>query len=282
MNRAIVKTSQDLIAKNKARTLEQLLIGGDLAGLSESQRLDYVNRICKMTGVSILTRPFDYIILNGKLVLYANRSCTEQLRRINRISTKIVSREKIGDLYVVTGEFTEMKGKRTDSAIGAVNISGLRGQELANAMMKAETKCKRRGTLSICGLGILDEVEAKEMAEKEAKEAAQEAVTLVQEKVADSEERPDFESVQAPAPDPEPGSTKPEATTIGDYILRAGKPKGKRLKDMPLSKLATWMDFFDKKVKDGTEVDLSEDVHLDAAAIKIFLAESMFTEKETL
>ena len=31
--------------------------------------------------------------------------------------------------------------------------------DLANAFMKAETKAKRRVTLSICGLGILDETE---------------------------------------------------------------------------------------------------------------------------
>ena len=36
---------------------------------------------------------------------------------------------------------------------------GLKGEAKANAMMKAETKGKRRVTLSICGLGMLDETE---------------------------------------------------------------------------------------------------------------------------
>jgi hypothetical protein len=53
------------------------------------------------------------------------------------------------------------KHGRTDIARGAVNISGLKGEMLANAMMKAETKAKRRATLSICGLGLLDEVEVE-------------------------------------------------------------------------------------------------------------------------
>jgi len=35
----------------------------------------------------------------------------------------------------------------------------LQGESLANALMKAETKAKRRVTLSICGLGMLDETE---------------------------------------------------------------------------------------------------------------------------
>src|SRR5262249_39548261 len=50
---------------------------------------------------------------------------------------------------------------RTDESIGAVNINGLRGDALANGLMKAETKAKRRGTLSICGLGFLDETETE-------------------------------------------------------------------------------------------------------------------------
>src|SRR6202008_2665643 len=34
-----------------------------------------------------------------------------------------------------------------------------KGEALGNALMKASTKAKRRATLSICGLGMLDETE---------------------------------------------------------------------------------------------------------------------------
>jgi len=50
---------------------------------------------------------------------------------------------------------------RSDASTGAVSIKGLSGDALANAMMKAETKAKRRVTLSICGLGLLDETEVE-------------------------------------------------------------------------------------------------------------------------
>jgi hypothetical protein len=40
-----------------------------------------------------------------------------------------------------------------------VSIKGLSGEALANATMKAETKAKRRLTLSLVGLGFLDESE---------------------------------------------------------------------------------------------------------------------------
>src|SRR5690606_33168556 len=50
-----------------------------------------------------------------------------------------------------------------DMAMGAVALTNKRGEDLANALMKAETKAKRRATLSICGLGILDETEIDDM-----------------------------------------------------------------------------------------------------------------------
>jgi hypothetical protein len=40
-----------------------------------------------------------------------------------------------------------------------VNIKGLYGDALANAMMKSSTKAKRRLTLSLCSVGLLDETE---------------------------------------------------------------------------------------------------------------------------
>jgi hypothetical protein len=52
-----------------------------------------------------------------------------------------------------------MPDGRTDEATGAVSLAGLSGTNLANSLMRAETKAKRRVTLSICGLGWLDESE---------------------------------------------------------------------------------------------------------------------------
>jgi hypothetical protein len=64
-------------------------------------------------------------------------------------------------VYIVTAYATNGKG-RTDSSIGAVNIDQLRGEAKANAMMRSETKAKRRVTLSICGLGLMDESEVED------------------------------------------------------------------------------------------------------------------------
>jgi hypothetical protein len=80
------------------------------------------------------------------------------------VSVQITSREHINDLYIVTARASLPDG-RCDEEIGAVPIKGLSGDALANALMKASTKAKRRVTLSICGLGFLDESELETIQE---------------------------------------------------------------------------------------------------------------------
>lgn len=74
------------------------------------------------------------------------------------MSVTIAARELVDGIYVVTAR-AEMPGGRVDESIGAVPVDKLQGEAKANAFMKCETKAKRRVTLSICGLGMLDETE---------------------------------------------------------------------------------------------------------------------------
>lgn len=142
--------------------VENVLIQGDLAKLSSDQRATYYREVCSSLGLNPLTRPFEYITLNGKLTLYARKDCTDQLRTLQSVSIGKLERERLDDLYVVTAYATNKSG-RQDSAIGAVSIKGLAGEALANALMKAETKAKRRVTLSLCGLGWSDESETEDI-----------------------------------------------------------------------------------------------------------------------
>jgi hypothetical protein len=103
-----------------------------------------------------------YVRLNGKLTLYAKRDAADQLRKLYEVSVIVAKRERTDDLYIVTARATMPNG-RTDESIGAVSIAGLKGEALSNALMKAETKAKRRVTLSICGLGWLDETEVADV-----------------------------------------------------------------------------------------------------------------------
>lgn len=138
--------------------IEAVIAKGDLAQLTPQERVNYYRATCESLGLNPLTKPFEYITLNGKVTLYARKDAADQLRKAQGVSIVKLEREKIDGLYVVTATAQDANG-RQDSAIGAVNIEGLKGDALANAMMKAETKAKRRVTLSICGLGWTDESE---------------------------------------------------------------------------------------------------------------------------
>ena len=143
--------------------LEEILVSGNLEKLTAAQRLDYYAATCKSLGLNPLTKPFAYIRLNGKITLYALKETTDQLRKIHGISIKITGKEMIEESYVVTAVASDANG-RTDESTGAVPLTGLRGDAHANALMKAETKAKRRVTLSLAGLGMLDETETDSIA----------------------------------------------------------------------------------------------------------------------
>jgi hypothetical protein len=138
--------------------IEKALIENDLSALSTEGRLSYYKQVCESVGLNPLTQPLGYLKLNGKTVLYAKKDATDQLRKIHGVSVTKIENQRIEDVYVVTAYGADRDG-RTDSATGAVTIAAMKGDNLANALMKAETKAKRRLTLSICGLGMLDETE---------------------------------------------------------------------------------------------------------------------------
>jgi len=144
--------SPDVIAK--------VLLGGDLAQLTAPQKISYYRSVCDSLGLNPLTKPFEFLRLSGKEVLYALRNCTDQLRHQHAISVQIVGRELVEDCYVVTARASFPNG-RHDESIGAVPIAGLKGESRSNAMMKCETKAKRRVTLSLVGLSTLDESEVE-------------------------------------------------------------------------------------------------------------------------
>ncbi len=178
---AVAKRDQETAV---AAAVEQLVIMGDLSQLKPAERVSYYKQLCAYVGVDWVARPFDYLTLDNKLVLYANQNCASQLRDARKVSVKILSREVVGEIYVVTALATLPDG-RSEEATGAVSLveergewktaqsgkkyfvgSGeyvaLRGKDYANAIMKSETKAKRRATFALCGLGAMaDEAEGQ-------------------------------------------------------------------------------------------------------------------------
>lgn len=138
--------------------VESLVLAGDISRLSPADKTAYYIQLCESVGLDPVTRPFQPLKLNGKEILYCDKGGAEQLRKVHKISIEITDRQRVEDVWIVTARATTADG-RTDCSIGGVPIGTQKGEALANALMKAETKAKRRVTLSICGLGMLDESE---------------------------------------------------------------------------------------------------------------------------
>lgn len=138
--------------------IEKLVIDGDLGRLSNIQRIQYYHHRCMTLGLDPAEHPFALLKLKGSVVLYARKQCTDALSRNNKVSRQVISSDKVGASYVVRVRATTPDG-RFDEDVGVVDITGLAGENLANAMMRATTKAKRRAVLGLFGVGVIDESE---------------------------------------------------------------------------------------------------------------------------
>lgn len=163
--------------------VEQCLATGDISKLSPEMRMQYLSALCASLHLNPLTRPFQFMELNKKLVVYATKDCADQIRARDKVSLEIVAREEAHGTYSVTVRATNPDGRK-DEASGIVPMvypertrewqngrwvysdhpragQPFYGEDRANAIMKAESKAKRRVTLSISGLGLPDEDDAR-------------------------------------------------------------------------------------------------------------------------
>ena len=158
-----MKTETELIpVSNNSELISNLVLNGDISKMSNEMKVQYYNQLCHSLNLNPVTKPFQIIAFQGKTILYATKDCTEQLRKINKVSIVELNQDLKEGLCISKCKVQD-KDNRYDIATGVVDIAGLKGGDLANAIMKSETKAKRRATLSICGLGILDESELDTM-----------------------------------------------------------------------------------------------------------------------
>lgn len=154
--------SNELTTTQQNEVLQKLVLAGDLSQMTPDQKVLYYKSFCESLGLNPLTEPFAILKLNGKEKLYAKKDASDQLRQVHNVSIIEMNNEESRGMFIVTAKAKNASGK-TDVSTGIVSIEGLKGEALANAMMKAETKAKRRVTLSICGLGMLDETEVRDI-----------------------------------------------------------------------------------------------------------------------
>jgi hypothetical protein len=225
--------------------LANLILTGDVSKLNPTQRVQYITTLCDRVGVDPMTQPFKILVLNGRQVLYADKGCCQQLCEKHNISTEIVKKEMVDGVYVVT--VRAKKGDRYTDEDGAVHVNGIKGADLANALMKAVTKSKRRAVLALMGLGMMDESELDTLHGNgkvaEVKEAIQEVKPFT------------------PPQNTEPPKSSPEDIAWGDEPEEESPsldsaPVGSMLKGCEL--MVTDFNFRTITKKDGKTVEITD------------------------
>ena len=167
----------DFPATIDAATKHAILNGGDLSALSAAQRDAYCEARAKDLGLNPIGGPIQCMLTTyqeqnpvtnkwekkHKLIAYATKSATDQLRTIHGVKIVRADVNLTADMATVTVEGVLPDG-RNDVEVGAVALADSAGTPLspslrANAVMRAMTKAKRRLTLSIIGAGLTDESE---------------------------------------------------------------------------------------------------------------------------
>ena len=78
--------------------------------------------------------------------------------------------KEIFDFFLSKGKFLDQELQniegRKDIDMGFADLGNYKGDSRGNLILKAITKAKRRVTLSICGLGMLDETETETIKDK--------------------------------------------------------------------------------------------------------------------
>jgi hypothetical protein len=136
-----------------------LVTKGDLGKLTPEQVTQVYIARCDALGLDVRATPFELINFKGKTQLYPKKEAAEQLRRINGISIEVKEETITPDgILRIRVKGTDAKG-RIDEEVAALFVKNLQGEDLANAIMKAHTKAKRRLTLSMCGLGAAADID---------------------------------------------------------------------------------------------------------------------------
>lgn len=147
-------------AGQRAAVVESIVLRGDISGLGPRERAAYYITMCERLGLDPYTKPFEFLRLNGKEVMYANKGCADQLARIHNVTRRIVDGPKVIDLagtklvYCVCE--ASLPNGRVETATATLPLA-----DPTMVLMKAETKAKRRATLGILALAMLDETEVE-------------------------------------------------------------------------------------------------------------------------
>lgn len=144
----------------------------DSRSLTPEDRAAYVAEICRALKLNPLTRPVQFLALQGREVLYLTRGATDQLAARHGLNRETLEGPDFRMMENVKVAFCKVKAT-LPSGRYEVATATLKMASPADDLMKVETKAKRRATLSILGIGLLSEEEAESIPANERADARQ-------------------------------------------------------------------------------------------------------------
>ena len=145
----------------------------DSRSLGPEDRAAYVAAICKSLRLNPLTRPVQFLALQGREVLYLTRGATDQLAARHNLNRETLEGPDFRTMENVKVAYCKVKvtlpSGRYEEATATLKMTSP-----ADDLMKVETKAKRRATLSILGVGVLSEEEAESIPASERADARRE------------------------------------------------------------------------------------------------------------
>jgi len=161
-----------------ATVVESMVVRGDVSGLTAEERVRHYMRLCERLRLDPSTQPLMLLRLNGRDIYYPTKGASDQLAAVWGVDRRMVERPGVVEIpgagKIIRAVCEAHWRGRVDTSTGAVPMPNGGGEALCNALLKCESKAKRRATLSILGLGMLseDEVESIPAREKSAPSAA--------------------------------------------------------------------------------------------------------------
>lgn len=167
MSEEIVKLEQQMISElRQSESMRAYLRTGDLSTLPEAEQDRVLVKMCAHYGLDPILRPFCIIPAQGKKIWYPTKAATDMVASRDALTRKFKERRIDKELMIceIIMEITD--GKRIEEGTAVVSLgefvrdpkSGqiteqmMRGEAVANAIMRCETKAKRRATLAWFGM----------------------------------------------------------------------------------------------------------------------------------
>lgn len=179
----------------EAKAIESFVTRGDWSQLAPQDRARAYAQVCAQHGLNPMSQPFAFLRLNGKEVLYATRGATDQLAAIHRVTREIIDGPKIVDISGTKVALCVARASHPNGRFETATAT-LPVADPVNLYMKLETKAKRRATIALLGLAMLDETELATIPDHARGEASQPMRADIEQAVAEAEVAARGEPVQ--------------------------------------------------------------------------------------